>query len=214
MESSNYHRQKELYKRLNDSLSDITGINTDFLSNLTNDKLINLKYALSDINNIVTLKTSLAFIDYISLIFSLTPNEKLEIVDRLNSTKPNSNGYDIYFKNKNVSFFAEIKSTVPINKGTQFGIAQINSILDDAIKLQNGKRGIDTSNAYKFIGVLDLGDTTLTALKKVFRGRNIRIMNDQRDKRNKIKTHLALIEQPKKFTDLIIDKIHVVPIKI
>ena len=182
---------------------------------LSNENFVSLKYALSDINNLVTQKVGLAFIDYACKLFKLTKNERDEIITKFDSTKPNTNGFDIDFVNKHLQILAEIKSTAPMNQGDRFGIGQINSILDDAIKLiSGGKKAIDTSNVYKFIGILDVGEPTNIALEAVFKHRSLKVPHELRQKRNLVKERLILLDNPTSFKLLSKENIYVVKISI
>lgn len=207
-----YQREDTLATKLNTILTKVTGVKRDYYNSLSDENLISLKYALSDINNILTLKVALRFIDYMASLFKLNDTSKSEIVDRLMATSPNANGFDIYHFSSKTKIFAEIKSTIPMNQSNKFGIAQINSILDDAIKLQNGIKSMDTKDAYKFIGIIDLGANTDMALEAVFRPINLRTKHALREKRNLIKNHLELIDATINIKQLSKERIYVVKI--
>ena len=155
----------------------------------------------------------MAFVSYISLVFGLDAHEIKEILAVHDAKKPNANGFDIDFVNSNCRILAEIKSTVPINRSDKFGIAQINSILDDAIKLKyGGKTKMNTSEAYKFIGIIDMGKSTDLALQKVFNERILRTKNELRESRNLIKTQLEILNPPVILLSLSKDKIYIIKI--
>ena len=63
----NINREEDLKKLFNKSINDIVelpvGDNKDYYNALSAEEFINLKKALSNINNIITLKTTLAFVD-------------------------------------------------------------------------------------------------------------------------------------------------------
>ncbi|WP_136526010.1 hypothetical protein [Geomonas ferrireducens] len=163
-----YRRSEDLRARMNNFLQSITGTNISYFDTFTPDNLIKLKTALSDINNVMTLKLTLACADWVCDFFNLTDNDRNELIERIENTKPNSNGYDIVLeKCKTV---IEIKCTVPINGGQQYGPAQWGSILKDAVKLEKGIRGLpDTTSYFKIICLLDLGINTDQAIDRLIR---------------------------------------------
>ncbi|MCF6207983.1 MAG: hypothetical protein L3J61_01155 [Ghiorsea sp.] len=71
-------------------------------------------------------------------------------------SKPNTNGYDVWLGYP-VSFVAEVKCNVPINKGSIYGSAQRKGIEKDVIGLVNGKRkaSILPQTCLKFFVFLD-----------------------------------------------------------
>jgi hypothetical protein len=162
-----YNRTESLRRRINQFLHQLTGNKTSRYDTLTQEELINIKMALSDVNNALTLRTTLSFASWLCNFFNLTADEELTIHNNINETKPNTNGYDIEI-NSRLKIVAEIKCIVPINEGNYYGAAQRNAILDDAIKLKAGKRVIkNTSDFIKIIGLIDLGKKTDEAIEKL-----------------------------------------------
>jgi len=137
---NNYQgRLKNLKERLNKHLNILTGQEKDFFTILKQKELIELKTALSDINNILTFKATISAAKWIFNFFSINNTYKKDILKEIDKIKPNSNGYNIYISNPQ-KIIAEVKCIVPINGGDKYGAAQWNSILDDAIKLKKGKK--------------------------------------------------------------------------
>lgn len=209
-----YQRTEDLSRKLNKFLTGLTGKNEDFYSRMSPDEIIELKAALANINNILTLKTTAAFANWLSNSIHLTPSEHKLLTDQVEETKPNTNGYDIELPDKHI--IAEIKSIVPINNGNYYGAAQRNSILDDARKLVIGKRRIsDTKSYLKFIGILDLGERTDQAIVKLMTpAKNIRTDEGFRIERHDMVNRLEIIQEPFNFKNLSTEKIYIKKIKI
>lgn len=74
-----------------------------------------LKAALSNINNIITYNTTIKAVDKISEILKINDLEKEKIIEVVNSTKPNDNGYDIEFS-YDKAFVCEVKCNRPIRE--------------------------------------------------------------------------------------------------
>lgn len=190
-----YNRTDALKERLNSFISRLTASQKDYFEELSQEELISLKSALSDVNNVLTLKTTLAFADWLCEFFNLDDLEKNEIYKQINSVKPNTNGFDIEIDTAH-KIVIEIKCIIPINNGNYYGAAQRNSILDDAIKLKNGKKSIpDTADFFKLIGLIDLGEKTDIAIQKLLTpSKTIRTTDKSRLKRHEIVAELQIID--------------------
>ena len=138
-------RHKDLRNRLNNHLKKLTGLDKDFYETLSQDDLLELKSAVVDINNVLTLKMTDAATKWLCKFFHLNEISYKNLLVKVDVTKPNSNGFDIQLDDEK-KIIAEVKCIVPINNGEKYGAAQWNSILDDAIKLQNGKRSLPFIN--------------------------------------------------------------------
>jgi HPt (histidine-containing phosphotransfer) domain-containing protein len=213
--NSIYNRTNELKDKLNKLIQNFTSSDIDYFEELTQAELIDLKLALSDVNNVLTLKTTLACSEWLSSFFDLEQSEKDEIDRQVNSVKPNTNGYDIEVNGKH-KIVVEIKCIVPINNGNYYGAAQRNSILDDAIKLKSGKKVIsDTSEFYKIIGLIDLGEKTDRAIEKLMTpAKKIRTSSAIRLKRHDVVSSLKVIDDSMCLDDLNVENIYIKKISI
>ncbi|MEC1526060.1 hypothetical protein P9D43_29135, partial [Neobacillus niacini] len=139
----NYNKEAELKNRFNQFImSKVTGENKDYYSKLTIEDFVDIKNTLSDINNIITYKTTISFMDWLRDHFSYV-NENYEIyLEDLLKVKPSVNGYDIMVTGK-VNIVAEIKCNKPINNGFKFGSAQKNGIIKDIQGLLEGKTKVN-----------------------------------------------------------------------
>jgi len=209
-----YDRTTELKEKLNNFLNNLTKSEKDYYSTFNQSQFLDLKMALSDINNVLTLKTTLAFGHWIADFFKLSNEEHKQIVKEINETKPNTNGFDIQVQKRNI--IAEIKCIIPINEGFYYGAAQRNSILDDAIKLIKGKKELpNTTKHIKLIGLIDLDEKTDKAIEKLMKpAKNIRTETQLRLDRHDIVHKLKLIDNSTELSELKTDYVYLKKIKI
>jgi hypothetical protein len=164
---------------------------------MTQEDFINLKMAVSNINNILTVKLTLSAIEWLAHFFSLSEDEKNNLIEIVEKTNSNTNGFDIISEGK-CNFLAEVKCNVPSSNGEKYLAAQRNSILDDALKLINGKKGLkDTRKFYKFIFLLDLGAKTNSAIFSLLKPRISRSEDQKRINRNEITKKMVLLNEHK-----------------
>lgn len=125
-----YNRDEALKEQFNDFFKQF-GIE-DLYSQLSNKQLINLKKLLSCINNIITLRTTDAFVEKLSEDKFITLEEKEKILTKVRAQHANTNGYDVRYDGEygDKKIIAEVKCNIPVNK-TSFGAAQEEGILDD-----------------------------------------------------------------------------------
>jgi hypothetical protein len=135
----------------------------DYYDSLTTKDFIELKVILSNINNIITLKLTLKFVDFLTSLFKFSAESKENIINSIQNINPNSNGFDVEIENP-VKIVAEVKGNFPINNGISFGAAQKTGIIKDLHSLKNGKSksSANTQEFYKFL-VLPDAETTRKA---------------------------------------------------
>jgi len=153
-----YNRENNLRKRFNLFFSDRFDLpERDYYSSLNSEGLVALKSMLSGINNILTLKVTLSFSNWLSERFELDDSVRAELERSVLMAKPNSNGYDIWLGYP-VAFVGEVKCNIPINNGLVYGSAQRAGIEKDVIGLLNGKlkASINPEKCLKFLAFLDL----------------------------------------------------------
>jgi len=153
-----FNREESLRRRLNIFLSQTFGLpELDYYATLGPEAFLGLKSVLADINNILTLRVSFAFVDWIALRLELDSQAKLELKKIVLEAKPNSNGFDVWLGYP-IAFVAEVKCNIPINQGLIYGSAQRHGIEKDVIALLQGKRraSINSQSCPKFIAFLDL----------------------------------------------------------
>lgn len=197
-----YNKEEELKEKFNQFISSkVTGENKDYYSLLSVEDFVDLKTTLSDIHNIITYKTTIHFMSWLSEHFPYVKDNYQVYLEGILGTKPSGNGYDIIVTGE-VIILAEIKCNKPINNGFKFGSAQKNGIVKDIKGLLEGKskvKSIDPREAYKFLVLYDFGEHTLKATEHLIKN----IPSEYRDK----------VEVYEDQTQLTIDKVYVVFIK-
>src|SRR3954464_37307 len=104
-----YNRETELKERFNHFISTkVTGEFKDYYSSLSVEDFVEIKTTLSDINNIITYKTTISFMNWLSDLFPYVKNNHQLYMDQVLGTKPSDNGYDIVVTGE-VNILAEIK---------------------------------------------------------------------------------------------------------
>lgn len=162
----NVNREEKLEKMFNKVSKDIFKSNVTY-STLDFMELVNLKNALSDIHNIITMKVTNAFINKLKKDDVINPDQAERMKKVVNETSANSNGYDVCHE----EIIAEVKCNIPVNKST-FGPDQRKGIVKDikgllgksytityktGEKIQKEER--DNNNYYKFMVFLDYEDS-------------------------------------------------------
>ncbi len=209
--SEEYKRSLVLKEKFNFLWGKILKNETDYFNKLSNQDLLNLKYTLANINNIITLKVTYLMAEWLFLHFNIDDVIKEKVLNEIEQTKPNANGYDIRIPFNGKFILAEIKTNIINNRTKSFGVNQINGILDDAHRLIHGKKK-DISNTamnYKFIGILHIEGETEKALEKVFGERKLHKPNDERIKRNQIKATLEIIQDDVRWDQLSTEKVYI-----
>lgn len=177
----NVNREEKLKKMFDKVSKDIFNSNVRY-STLDFMKLVNLKNALSDIHNIITMKVTNAFINKLKNDGVISPDQAKGMEEVVNETSANSNGYDVCHE----EIIAEVKCNIPVNKST-FGPDQRKGIVKDikgllgksytiTYKTRNKiqkeekikKEERDNNNYYKFMVFLDYEDSDKNVRESVF----------------------------------------------
>lgn len=128
----------------------IKKFNISISKDLSIEDLLGLKSVLSNVNNMLTYKTTLSFVNWLSQKRNFTTVQKDSIIQQIDSISPNANGYDVDISEPE-RILAEVKTTIPINNSKGFGSAQRKSIIKDLQKLSRP----ENSSALKFMVLLD-----------------------------------------------------------
>lgn len=153
-----YDREEHLKSKLNAYLVQQFNLpKKDYYACLDAKGIIGLKSVLADINNILTLKVTLAFADWLVQKYNLDVEAEATLKSIVMDSKPNANGYDIWLGYP-VSFVGEVKCNIPINTGFKYGSQQRMGIEKDIKGLLNGKlkASIASEKCPKFLAFLDL----------------------------------------------------------
>ena len=128
----------------------IKKFNISISKDLSIEDLLGLKSVLSNVNNMLTYKTTLSFVNWLSQKRNFTTVQKDSIIQQIDSISPNANGYDVDISEPE-RILAEVKTTIPINNSKGFGSEQRKSIIKDLQKLSRP----ENSSALKFMVLLD-----------------------------------------------------------
>lgn len=156
--SVNYQRDHELRYRINAFLQNAFALpEGDYYSKLDLQKLLSLKSALSDINNALTMRLTLGFLDWAENALSFDADSISKVRASVLGAKPSSNGFDIYCAGP-LPFIAEVKCNIPVNGGVKYGAAQRIGIGKDIEALLHGKSKAKSveSHCLKFMVFIDL----------------------------------------------------------
>ena len=163
-----YSRQLDLEERFNLFWNKALKTNgEDYLKRLTTNDLVEMKKAISNINNLITLRVTLGFIDEICRL-GIVNNERAERMRKeVDEQHPNTNGFDV--QDKECRIIAEIKCNIPVGEKS-FGAAQKNALKKDLQGLRNGKTKGDIDNVdnyYKFMVIQDVSKARI-AMKELY----------------------------------------------
>ena len=163
-----YSRQLDLEEKFNCYWNQALKTNgVDYLKRLTINDLVEMKKAISNINNLITLRVTLSFIDEICRL-GIVNNEQAERMRKVvDEQHPNTNGFDV--QDKECKIIAEIKCNIPVGEKS-FGAAQKNALKKDLQGLRNGKtKGDidDVDNYYKFMVIQDVSKARI-AMKELY----------------------------------------------
>jgi len=163
-----YSKSNKLQTDFNTFWNKILGEDQDYFDMMSMEDLYALKAALSNVNNIITLDSTLKAVHRIADILQLKKEQVIEILHVVDSTKPNDNGFDIEYKDEKSRFICEVKCNRPINGGNRFGSAQKNGLTKDIESLLFGKskssiRKEEMDFYYKFMVIYEFDQKTKEA---------------------------------------------------
>ena len=163
-----YSRQLDLEEKFNRYWNQALKTNdVDYLKRLTINDLVEMKKAISNINNLITLKVTLGFIDEICRLCIINNEQAERMRKEVDEQHPNTNGFDV--QDKECRIIAEIKCNIPVGEKS-FGAAQKNALKKDLQGLRNGKTKGDIDNVgnyYKFMVIQDVSNARL-AMKELY----------------------------------------------
>lgn len=119
---------------------------------LTFGELLVLKKDLSNINNIITLQLTLAFIEKLYEDGIIEEGQAKQMIKAVKDKSVNANGYDIE-STGNIKIIAEVKCNLPIHG--KLGAQQRENLYKDVGNLLDGKNGKDPSDYVKILVVFD-----------------------------------------------------------
>ena len=167
-----YERENFLKLQFNEVWSSILKEKKDYYSYMDDHSLDLLKNAVSNLENINTLKTTLSYISKLKQIFDISDKEVNAIEESVRTTSPYYEGYDVEHKGV-INVIAEIKCNMPVNNSSnRFETVQVNEIKRDLEYLIKGKekskiKNID--NFYKFLVIKKHGKNLAYAVEDLIK---------------------------------------------
>ncbi len=158
-EAISYDREIDLRQKFNKGLAKLLDIEEkDYYSRLATGQMDQLKTIISNVNNIITLRLAVSLTEFICNKFDIAGDKKNLICEKIKTTKPNANGFDLQLSDPDI--VAEIKCNIPINGGQKFGSAQKKGLMKDINSLLYGKRKPSKSvrSSIKIMGLYDTED--------------------------------------------------------
>ena len=162
-------RSNTLAAAFNEFVNRVAGTSGgDYYARLTTRDFVELKNVLSNINNIITLRITHAFAEWLFRCGIVDAAQYDAIRCDIERTNANANGFDVQVSDKigeTDGIVAEVKCNIPV-KPDRFGAAQLTNLKKDVEGLLHGKtkaKGLDTKNYLKFLVLLDDGERVRTA---------------------------------------------------
>ncbi len=154
----NTDRRAELAKEFDGFWKKVLNTQDSLFAQMTINDFVELKKAISCINNIVTLLVTDRFIDFLLQTHVISAKQAEKMHQDVNQTHANTNGFDVECK-EDVKIVAEVKCNIPVGKDT-FGAAQEAGIMKDIKHLYYGKTKANINEQeigtyYKFMVLLD-----------------------------------------------------------
>ena len=125
-----YSREKDLANRFNRAVIEVLKIqDKDYYAEMKIRDLLKLKSGYARINNIITLKLTMALINWLGGRLSLGSEKIAEITRQVDATHANASGFDVDICDPNI--VGEVKGNVPVNGGNRFGADQLKGLTND-----------------------------------------------------------------------------------
>ncbi|MBR4177237.1 MAG: hypothetical protein IKQ53_07540 [Bacteroidales bacterium] len=176
-----YSRQLDLEEKFNRYWNQALKTDgEDYLKRLTTNDLVEMKKAISNINNLITLKVTLGFVDEICRLGIVNNEQAIRIKEDIDEQHPNTNGFDV--QDMDCKIIAEIKCNIPVGEKS-FGAAQKNALKKDLQGLRNGKTKGDIDNVadyYKFMVIQDVPKARV-AMKELYGNDCVELKNKHID---------------------------------
>ena len=166
-----YNRKDDLSSAFNSFWQEALNSKEDYYSKLTLKEFVNLKKAITNINNIITMLVTESFVKTLHKDGVISTSQQSEMLEQLFETHANTNGFDVEYSAGQMKIVAEVKCNIPVNE-TSFGAAQENSIMEDVDHLFHSKKKSDLTSEdiqdfYKFMVFLDVENVRVSAQKLI-----------------------------------------------
>ena len=166
-----YNRKDDLSSAFNSFWQEALNSKEDYYSKLTLKEFVNLKKAITNINNIITMLVTESFVKTLHKDGVISTPQQSEMLEQLFETHANTNGFDVEYSAGQMRIVAEVKCNIPVNE-TSFGAAQENSIMEDVDHLFHSKKKSDLTSEdiqdfYKFMVFLDVENVRVSTQKLI-----------------------------------------------
>ena len=166
-----YNRKDDLSSAFNDFWRKALNSNEDYYSQLTLKEFVNLKKAITNINNIITMLVTESFVKTLHTDGVISTPQQSKMLEQLFETHANTNGFDVEYSAGQMKIVAEVKCNIPVNE-TSFGAAQEKSIMEDVDHLFHSKKKSDLTSEdiqdyYKFMVFLDVENVRVSTQKLI-----------------------------------------------
>ena len=166
-----YNRKDDLSRAFNDFWRKALNSNEDYYSQLTLKEFVNLKKAITNINNIITMLVTESFVKTLHKDGVISTPQQSKMLEQLFETHANTNGFDVEYSAGQMKIVAEVKCNIPVNE-TSFGAAQEKSIMEDVDHLFHSKKKSDLTSEdiqdyYKFMVFLDVENVRISTQKLI-----------------------------------------------
>ena len=166
-----YNRKDDLSGAFNSFWQEALNSKEDYYSKLTLKEFVNLKKAITNINNIITMLVTESFVKTLHKDGVISTSQQSEMLEQLFETHANTNGFDVEYSAGQMKIVAEVKCNIPVNE-TSFGAAQENSIMEDVDHLFHSKKKSDLTSEdiqdfYKFMVFLDVENVRVSTQKLI-----------------------------------------------
>ena len=148
MSNNNYSRRDALEQQFNDFFRESLNV-AEAYQQLSSDQILQLKRVLSNIHNLLTLETTVAFVNRLKADGILSQEQAEKVLGVVNAQHTNANGFDVLCEEPRL--IAEVKCMLPCegkNKD-RFGAAQRAGLRKDLTALCNGKGKADKVDVTK-----------------------------------------------------------------
>ena len=166
-----YNRKDDLSSAFNSFWQEALNSKEDYYSKLTLKEFVNLKKAITNINNIITMLVTESFVKTLHKDGVISTSQQSEMLEQLFETHANTNGFDVEYSAGQMKIVAEVKCNIPVNENS-FGAAQENSIMEDVDHLFHSKKKSDLTSEdiqdyYKFMVFLDVEKVRVSTQKLI-----------------------------------------------
>jgi hypothetical protein len=166
-----YNRKDDLSSAFNDFWQEALNSKENYYSKLSLKEFVNLKKAITNINNIITMLVTESFVKTLHKDGVISTPQQSKMLEQLFETHANTNGFDVEHSAGQMKIVAEVKCNIPVNE-TSFGAAQENSIMEDVDHLFHSKKksnltSEDIQDYYKFMVFLDVEKVRVSTQKLI-----------------------------------------------